>query len=287
VFRGVELTPAALECYHAGLGKFIAWPAFTSFTTDNKVAEEFARPKSGGVGVIFELKTAGRPRIKSQSAHEHEEELILHPFSAIRVDAIEGWVVKLTEVVVAQLERLPPMQTNYLLTTVVPAAEIAKSKEELARKDGELKAKEAKIVEKDAELKAKDSELEAKDAELKARDGKMAEKDAEITRPNGEYVPLRAESANLMADTELDGVEPGTLLAMKRGQLRAVQVELTAAELLFRCSAGRWEKDDLKAKIAGKAPLLVLVESEELGICGGFVAVPFPQQAARSLTGMA
>jgi hypothetical protein len=101
-------------------GRFITWPAFTRSTTDRKVAGRFAKVKGGGISVLFELKTAGRPRIKPLSAHESEEELLLHPFSAGRVNSVEPGVAKLTEVMVAQLELLPSMQTNYQLATVVP-----------------------------------------------------------------------------------------------------------------------------------------------------------------------
>jgi hypothetical protein len=83
VYRGAELVPGAQQTYAECVGKFIAWPTFTSFTTLRSVAEGFARPKHGGVGVMFELKTAGQPRIRSLSAHKREEEVLVHPFSAL------------------------------------------------------------------------------------------------------------------------------------------------------------------------------------------------------------
>jgi hypothetical protein len=51
VFRGAELPQGTLEAYGRCQGRFIAWPGFTSFTTDRKVAEDFAKSKSGGVSV--------------------------------------------------------------------------------------------------------------------------------------------------------------------------------------------------------------------------------------------
>jgi hypothetical protein len=120
VWRGAELPAGALQVCAGLVGRFIAWGAFTSFTTVRSVADGFAKAKRGGVGVVFELKTAGRPRFKSLSAHQREEELLLHPFSPLRVEAVEGGVVKLTEVVVAQLANLPQMVTNYMLPTMLP-----------------------------------------------------------------------------------------------------------------------------------------------------------------------
>jgi hypothetical protein len=46
------------------------------------------------------------------------------------------------------------------------------------------------------------------------------------------------------------------------------------AELLLAKSKGRWDFGEFRAKVVGKAPVVVLVESE-LGVCGGFAAVPF------------
>jgi ankyrin repeat protein/uncharacterized small protein (DUF1192 family) len=194
VFRGAELPQGTLEAYRRCQGRFIAWPGFTSFTTDRRVAERFAKVKGGGVSVLFELKTAGRPRIKSLSAHESEEELLVHPFSALRVDSVEGGIVKLTEVMVAQLELLPPMQTNYQWTTVVPQgraesgepaklrAEVTSLRTRLAAKEtivGELQVKTALFEAEIARLKQEANTRDGENAELKQavllRDSRIAE----------------------------------------------------------------------------------------------------------------
>jgi hypothetical protein len=178
VFRGAELPKGALEIYTGCVGRFVAWGAFTSFTTIRSVAESFARPSRGGVGVVFELKTAGRPRIKSLSSHKREEELLLHPFSALRVDAVEGGVVKLTEVVVAQLANSPQLVTNYMLPTMVPgvrtvetAGENAELKTKVEQLNARLGQEQGKVAQLGAQLgkeKAKATALERRVAELEA-----------------------------------------------------------------------------------------------------------------------
>jgi hypothetical protein len=287
VFRGAELPEAVIESHRATIGKFIAWPAFTSFTTDRKVAEEFARPKSGGVGLVFELKTAGRPRIKSLSAHEREEELILHPFSALRVDAIEAAVVTLTDVVVAQLELLPPMQTNYQLTTVVPAAgrgparDMAMLKEELAKKDAEiakLRAEITRMKSANARLTTEGSRLTSEVARIPAFESEIVSLTREVAALKEENSRFKTKLARLGAEATpprpLQTVTPGTLLVENAPAVDALGLELKAAEPLMAKGGGPWDFGGFKAMVIGKSPVLVLVEFAG-GVCGGFAAVPF------------
>jgi hypothetical protein len=56
-----------------------------------------------------------------------------------------------------------------------------------------------------------------------------------------------------------------------------LQVKPEVAELLLAKSAGPWDFGEFKAKVVGKAPLLVLVDFAG-GVCGGFAAVPFPDR---------
>jgi hypothetical protein len=97
LYRGVELPKEALEEYTKKIGQFICWSSFTSVTTKRSVAEGFAGPRRGGLAVIFELRSVGRPRIQGVSVLPGEEELLLHPFSPLRVEAVDGTVVKLVE----------------------------------------------------------------------------------------------------------------------------------------------------------------------------------------------
>jgi hypothetical protein len=68
-------------------------------------------------------------------------------------------------------------------------------------------------------------------------------------------------------------VAPGTMLAQNAKAVESLQVKLQAAELVAK-GAGPWDFDEFKAKVVGKAPLLVIVEGGG-GVCGGFAAVPF------------
>ena len=52
------------------------------------------------------------------------------------------------------------------------------------------------------------------------------------------------------------------------------------AELLLAKGEGAWNYAEFESKVAGKSPVLVLVESE-LGICGGLAAVPFLAESAQ------
>ena len=72
-------------------------------------------------------------------------------------------------------------------------------------------------------------------------------------------------------------VAAGTLLAGSLDELKSISIEVKLAELLLAKGEGRWDIREFEEKVVGQAPLVVLVESE-LGICGGFAAVPFPDE---------
>jgi hypothetical protein len=182
VYLGAELPSGALQTYAGCVGQFIAWGSFASFTTVRSVAEGFAKATHGGVGVVFELKTAGRPRIKSVSAHKREEELLLHPFSALRVEAVEGGVVRVTEVVVAQLANQPQMVTNSQgMGSVDTVAEIAHLKAKVEQLTAHLDEERAKTARLEAALEAAKVETAApREATAEAEKAAAAAK-AEVT----------------------------------------------------------------------------------------------------------
>jgi hypothetical protein len=187
--RGAELPKEALETYRKNVGKFICWSAFTSVTTERKVAEDFAGPRRGGEAVIFELRSTGRPRIKNVSDVPKEEELLLHPFTPLKVEAVDGNIVRLVEAEIVHSQSM--LTTNY---------------------------------------------------------GGAVQKPIVIAA--------------------------GTLLAENAQAVESLPVTLQVAELLLSKGAGKWDMGEFKAKVIGKAPLLVLVEFAG-GVCGGFAAVPF------------
>jgi ankyrin repeat protein len=91
MFRGVELSEAALESYRDSVGKLIAWSMFSSFTEKREEAEEYGRAWRGGIPVLFELRSALCPRLRNGT-------YLQHPFAVLQVEAVVGNTVKLVEV---------------------------------------------------------------------------------------------------------------------------------------------------------------------------------------------
>jgi hypothetical protein len=200
------------------VGKFVAWGSFTSFTTDRSVAERFAKPKRRGVGVVFELKTAGQLWIKSLSVHKRGEELLLHPFSALRVDSVDSGVVKLTEVVVAQLASLPQIVTNYMLPTMVPGMRRVDTTAVFARLKAEIEGLSAQL----GEERAKAAALKVENTLLR---GWRGEADGLRT----ELATVKSAKATLEKDNRMLRVEVSTLkmeVSTLKSQLRSHQIEV-------------------------------------------------------------
>jgi ankyrin repeat protein len=91
IYRGVELSEAALEGYRGSVGKSFGWAMFSSFTEEREVAEEYGRAWRGGVSVLFELRSAWCRRLRNGT-------YLLHPFAVLQVEAVAGNVVQLVEV---------------------------------------------------------------------------------------------------------------------------------------------------------------------------------------------
>jgi FtsZ-binding cell division protein ZapB len=208
VYRGVVLPPGALRAYRECVGKFIAWGSFASFSTSRSVATRFAQAPRGQAGVVFELKTAGRPRIKSLSAHRDEEELLLHPFSTLQVDAVEGEVVKLTEVAAVILRR--PL-TDYHLA-MVPPVDTAAEKRQLKESLEQLRAELDEVGAKVAGLEADNARLKTGTAKPKGRIGD-GDLHAENRRLQWEIWSLKGEIATLSDERRALDARLGALTA--------------------------------------------------------------------------
>jgi hypothetical protein len=91
VFRGVELSEAALESYREIVGGLFAWPMFSSFTDKRAEAEEYGRAWRGGIQVLFVLRSSWCRRLRNGT-------YLLHPFAVLQVEAVTGNVVRLVEV---------------------------------------------------------------------------------------------------------------------------------------------------------------------------------------------
>jgi ankyrin repeat protein len=91
VYRGVELSEAALEGYRNCVGELFTWSMFASFTEEREEAEEYGRAWRGGISVIFELRSSWCRRLR-------DGPFLLHPFAVLQVEAVVGNAVKLVEV---------------------------------------------------------------------------------------------------------------------------------------------------------------------------------------------
>jgi hypothetical protein len=91
MFRGVEVSEAALESHRDIIGGFFSWSMFASFTEKRDVAEEYAGAWRGGCPVLFELRSAWCRRLRNRT-------YLLHPFAVLQVEAVAGNTVKLVEV---------------------------------------------------------------------------------------------------------------------------------------------------------------------------------------------
>jgi ankyrin repeat protein len=129
IFRGVELSEAALESYREIVGRFFTWSMFASFTENREEADEYGRAWRGGILVLFELRSAWCRRLRNGT-------YLLHPFAVLQVEAVAGNVVKLVEV-----EGLEPGLVSPL-TARRPRVVAGDGKTELhaAGRDGDIRA---------------------------------------------------------------------------------------------------------------------------------------------------
>jgi hypothetical protein len=90
IYRGVEVSEAALESYRDNVGHLFAWSMFASFTEQREVAGGFGSAWRGGVQVLFELRSAWCRRLRNGT-------YLLHPFVVLQVEAVVGNVVDLLQ----------------------------------------------------------------------------------------------------------------------------------------------------------------------------------------------
>jgi hypothetical protein len=70
-------------------------------------------------------------------------------------------------------------------------------------------------------------------------------------------------------------IKPGALFAANSKAIVSLGLSWGTAELLLAHGAGKWDVSEFRVKVVGKAPTLVLLESDD-GLCGGYAAVPWP-----------
>jgi hypothetical protein len=142
---------------------------------------------------------------------------------------------------------------------------------ELAVDIGQCSAGSAALKSEVAVLKAEAAKGKAVVA--RANPGAAARALAGLPRPLG----TGAVKPGVVVPTPMPAnvaIEARTLLATNAQALRSLQIELRAAELLLEKGAGKWPFEEFQGFVAGRAPVLVLVEAA-CGVCGGFATIPF------------
>jgi hypothetical protein len=131
IFRGVELSEAALESYREIVGGFFTWSMFASFTEKREEAEEDGRAWRGGIPVMFELRSAWCRRRRDGRTY------LLHPFAVLQVEAVVGNVVRLVEVEILEPGLVSPVPAQ---RPRVFAGQRGKTELHLASRDGDIRA---------------------------------------------------------------------------------------------------------------------------------------------------
>jgi cell division protein FtsB len=133
-----------------------------------------------------------------------------------------------------------------------------------------LRSENATMRSEIATIRSENTTMKSEVANLKAEFARM--KQAPAPAP-GPVQQAGAPSSGPVQPANA-AISPGTLLTENAQAVESLPVKLQVAELLLSKGAGRWPFDEFKAKVIGKAPLLVIVEFAG-GVCGGFAAVPF------------
>jgi hypothetical protein len=104
---------------------------------------------------------------------------------------------------------------------------------------------------------------------------------SQVSTLQSEISSLKAEIARLKSGPARPvqgwAIPAGTLLAENARAMQTLKIDITNAQLLLRKGEGPWNLREFVEKVVGQAALVVLVESE-LGVCGGFAAVAFPDK---------
>jgi hypothetical protein len=147
-------------------------------------------------------------------------------------------------------------------------AEVGGLRARLKRHAAAAKGFEAEVK----RLKGENTGLKGENVGLK---GDVARLTTEICRLRAGGVPAPAGAVVAVAPAPVGrgANAPGTLLAGRSREVASLGISWDRAGLLFAHDGGRWEVDPVRAKVAGKAPTLLLVKSK-LGLYGGCAAVP-------------
>jgi hypothetical protein len=142
-----------------------------------------------------------------------------------------------------------------------------------------LAVRVGKLEEENANLKSRNAALQSEVSMLKKQVARLPGLEGEVRR-------LRVRDALVVAPVQSASatIAPGTLLAENAQAVESLPIELKAAELHIAKGSGPWDFGEFKAKVVGRAPLLVIVEFAG-GVCGGFAAVPFEDEDVADPTG--
>jgi hypothetical protein len=194
-----------------------------------------------------------------------------------------GWSVfpGADEVKLAEAElALPLDETVSPATMKLKVERVEKQNASLKSENARLNGEVARLNGEVARLTGRAAAADGFEAEVTRLKGENARLTAEISRLNvaGVAVPVAPAVGVAPAPVGQGAVAPGTLFASKSQEIASFGVSWRGAELLFACDGGKWAEGAVTAKVAGKAPTLVLVNSP-LGLCGGYTNVPRPASA--------
>ena len=105
IFCGMELRSAVVDELRNSVGKWVVFPGFTKFTEDLDAERVKAAPWRGGKLVVFAMNSGLITRIG--------DAFLLHPFTSLFIDAVDGDVIRL---VLAGLRSLDAPQVRPSVT---------------------------------------------------------------------------------------------------------------------------------------------------------------------------
>jgi hypothetical protein len=155
-----------------------------------------------------------------------------------------------------------------------------------AHDNAAVKADNSKLKAEVAQMPGLRTENATLKSQIPGLETEIANLNAEIARMKSVSAPAPVQRAGAPSPVlAQQAVGPGTLLAENAKAVEALPIKLKTAELLLAKGAGPWDIGEFKAKVVGRAPLLVIVEfldsTDHWGethagdVCGGFAAVPF------------
>ena len=89
LYCGAEIRRGDFDQYSQKVGRFVAWPEFRAFSTNEDAAALRATATQGGVAVIFKLSSVEQPVLKLAGGMPFGDDRVLHPFYPLQVEGVD------------------------------------------------------------------------------------------------------------------------------------------------------------------------------------------------------